>query len=545
MPKSALSMFNADHGGGSVTADLDTRSAQDYAPTDEVLPAFLPVPGMPSEPDGFARSRERFDAVAGWLAGEEAGELAHAELEERLELDAREVFRLLLQDHLDLRSDREERVKEVVDCEGVRRARVETGHARSLHTVFGEVRVRRLAYRERGQRNLCPADGQLNLPRERHSHGLRRLAAIESARGSFEDACEAVRRQTGQTVPKRQLELLAARGACDFDAFYAGRRPAPSEHADTLVITCDGKGVVMRPDALRPATRKQAQKASGKLKTRLSKGEKRNRKRIAEVGAVYDVAPVPRSVADILPADEDERSAATAGPAAKGKWLTASVTGDAAEVVCEAFDEAERRDPDHARDWVALVDGNNHQIERIEAEATERGIEVTTLVDFVHVLEYLWKAAWSFHREGDPAAEIWVRRHAQRILAGGAANVAAAIRRQATKGGLSPPRRAGADKCAAYLTSKRPYLDYPTALERGWPIATGVIEGACRHLVKDRMDLTGARWGLAGAEAILKLRAIRANGDFEEYWRFHLAQERERVHLSRYADNQLPLPTTA
>ncbi|MCA1680663.1 MAG: ISKra4 family transposase [Actinobacteria bacterium] len=453
MPKSALFMFNADHGGGSVTADLDTRSAQDYAPTDEVLPALLPVPGGPPEPDGFARSRERFDAVTRWLAGEQAGALTHAELEQQLELDARELFRLMLQDHLDLRAEREERVEQVVDCEGVRRRSVEAGHERSLGTVFGEVRVRRLAYRERGQRNLCPADAALNLPRERHSHGLRRLAAIESARGSFEDACEALCRQTGQTVAKRQLECLAARGACDFDAFYAGRRPAPSEHADALVITCDGKGVVMRPDALRPATRKQAEKASGKLKTRLSKGEKRNRKRIAEVGAVYDVAPVPRSAADVLPADEGERSAATAGPAAKGKWLTASVTGDAAEVVCEVFDEAERRDPDHARDWVALVDGNNHQIDRIEAEARGRGIELTTLCDFVHVLEYLWKAAWSFYREGDPAAEIWVRRHAQRILAGGAANVAAAIRRQATKGGLSPPRRAGADKCASYLTN--------------------------------------------------------------------------------------------
>lgn len=92
-----------------------------------------------------------------------------------------------------------------------------------------------------------------------------------------------------------------------------------------------------------------------------------------------------------------------------------------------------------------------------------------------------------------------------------------------------------------YLIRKRPYLDYPTALERGWPIATGVIEGACRHLVKDRMDLTGARWGLHGAEAVLKLRALRSNGDFDDYWRYHLAHERQRVHQSRYADNVIPL----
>ena len=94
--------------------------------------------------------------------------------------------------------------------------------------------------------------------------------------------------------------------------------------------------------------------------------------------------------------------------------------------------------------------------------------------------------------------------------------MAGAIRRQATITGLSTNRRTGADTCATYLTNKAPYLDYPTALAKGWPIATGVIEGACRHLVKDRMDLTGARWGLDGAEAILKLRALRSNGDFDD-----------------------------
>ena len=90
-------------------------------------------------------------------------------------------------------------------------------------------------------------------------------------------------------------------------------------------------------------------------------------------------------------------------------------------------------------------------------------------------------------------------------------------------------------------TSKARYLDYPKALEHGWPIATGVIEGACRHLVKDRFDLTGARWGLHGAEAILKLRALRSNDDFEKYFHFHLSQERQRVHQTRYANGVIPL----
>lgn len=106
--------------------------------------------------------------------------------------------------------------------------------------------------------------------------------------------------------------------------------------------------------------------------------------------------------------------------------------------------------------------------------------------------------------------------------------------------GLETARRATADAYTKYLVNKAPYLDYPTALSRGWLVATGVIEGACRHLVKDRMDLTGARWSLEGAEAILKLRAAQCNGDFDDYWRYHLAQEHQRVHQSRYAHGVIP-----
>ncbi|MGH8909869.1 MAG: hypothetical protein ACRD0K_26085 [Egibacteraceae bacterium] len=156
------------------------------------------------------------------------------------------------------------------------------------------------------------------------------------------------------------------------------------------------------------------------------------------------------------------------------------------------------------------------------------------------MLEYLWKAAWSFFAEGDTAAEGWVATHALRLLEGDSGVVVAAIRRKATANKLSPDKRKGADACAGYLISKRPYLSYAHALSSGWPIATGVIEGACRHLVKDRMDITGARWGLPGAEAILKLRALVSNGDFDDYWDYHLTQEHERVHRSRYLGGQIP-----
>lgn len=487
----------------------------------------------------FDRVRADFEQLLGWLTGTQAAAMSHGELEEQLDRRGRELLRQMLQGQLDLRALREQRAGDVADADGVRHGSVEPGHSRPLTSIFGTVAVTRLAYRHRGHANLYPADAALNLPVERHSHGLRRLAAIEASRGSFEEAKAAVGRATGTSVGKRQVEAVTARAAADVADFYATRPELPVADGDVLVLSADGKGIVMRPASLRPATAAKARAATRKLATRLSKGEKRNRKRLAEVGAVYDLTPAPRSAADII-GGADADAAGAPAPAAKNKWLTASVVDDAAQVLAAVFDEAERRDPQHRRRWVALVDGNNHQIDRIKAESAARNIQIPIVIDFVHVLEYLWGAAWSFFAEADPAAETWVRQRAQAILKGNARDVAAGMRRRASALQLPPAKRKKADEAARYLVNKAEHLDYPTALSCGWPIATGVIEGACRHLVKDRMDITGARWSAEGAEAVLQLRAVRANGDFDAYWRYHLDQERKRVHTSRYANGAIP-----
>jgi hypothetical protein len=252
--------------------------------------------------DSFAASRSCAEEMLGWLEGPDAAGLVHAELEEHLDARGRELLRRMLQDHLSLRAANEVRLEAVVDSDGVAHGSVEAGHRRALATIFGEVEVERLAYRHRGHPNLCPADGALNLPVERHSHGVRRLVAVEACRGSFEEATAAAGRATGAHLGKRQAELLASRSASDVEEFYAtrARRHEQGAEGDVLVISADGKGIVMRPDALRPATAKAAAAATNKLAFRLSKGEKRNRKRLAEVGAVYDLTPVARAPTDVL-----------------------------------------------------------------------------------------------------------------------------------------------------------------------------------------------------------------------------------------------------
>ena len=462
--------------------------------------------------EAFTGAREQFAQTEEWLAGEAAG-LQHAELEEQLEVRGRELVRRLFQGHLDLLAAREDRRDDVAGEDGVVRTRAERGRTRPLVTRFGQVSVSRIAYRSPGRGNVHPLDAALNLPEEKHSHGLRKLAAIEAARGSMEAAGAAITRAAGVTVGKRQVEELARRCAAHVEAFYAQRVTGLAPEEWPLILTFDGKGIVMLPGALRPATAKAAASAEGKLATRLSPGEKNGRKRMAELACVYDAVPVPRAPEDVI-----------STPAQKRRKRKAQATAP---------------DPGRSREWAVLPDGNNTQIEAATAEAASRGVTVTIVIDFIHVLEYCWKAAWSFFDKGEPAAEEWVADQARKILHGKARQVAAGIRRRATTYGYSTAERAGADECARYLGNKQDYLDYATALGKGWPIATGIIEGACRHIVKDRMDITGARWSLDGAEAILKLRALVASGDFEDYWHFHLRQEHKHIHGVIYREDRV------
>jgi len=500
-------------------------------------PATSPL----SESGAFAVSNALYEGLVGFLRDVDAGGLTHDQLEARLDVDGRELCRQLLQDHLDLRASREVRAGSVRDANGTLHRSVESDHRRGLETIFGEVIVTRLAYRTKGTENLHLQDAALNLPAGRHSNGLAERCAIEASRGSYEEAKAAIERSTGVGLAKRQVEALARHGACDVETFYANACREPAEVTDALVITCDGKGIVMRPDALRSATMKAAAQGKHKLQTRLSKGEKKDRKPMAELAVVYDCAPVSRQPSDILARASDGPK--PEAPIAANKWCTASVVTNASEVITTAFDEAERRDPGHERPFVALVDGAKHQIDVINREARRRQMSVTIVVDVIHVLEYLWKAARCFFSETDSAGEAFVAEKARWVLEGKAGIVAGAIARKATMLGLDAEARKNADECVRYLKNKAPYLNYPKALAAGWPIATGVIEGSCAHLVRDRFDITGARWSLDGAEAMLKLRAVRTNGDWDSYWQHHLAEEHKRVHAARFLDGRIPAAT--
>jgi hypothetical protein len=494
----------------------------------------------------FVEAEQKFEKLKGRLAGSEARAMTHSALERMLEQEGRELLRLLYQAHLDVRGPGEVREK-VVGADGIERNHKRL-HARKLTTLFGTVTVDRIGYSGRGCESLHPLDATLNLPQERYSLTLRSRGCEAVAKGSFEQASLMLARATAAPVPKRQTEQLAQRGAQDFDAFYQVRheqaQQAPAS-GSVLVLSVDGKGVVMRTEDLREPTKKAAQQRQHKLTKRLSKGEKRNCKRMSEVAAVYTVAPLVRTAHDIVKDLAPVRDTAVARPRPEHKRVWASLEKTTEQVLDEAMQEAKSRDHKGDKKWVALVDGNETQLRILRELADKYGVMLTIVIDIIHVLEYLWKASYVFNAEGSEQAQAWVTERLSQLLLGHSSHVAAGIRRSATLRNLADSERRAADDCADYLLKYGWNLRYDHYLAEGFPISTGVIEGACRYLVKDRMDITGARWSLAGAEAVLKLRSLFASGDFDQYWCFHEQREHERNHQQRYAGPIPPVPPAA
>lgn len=499
----------------------------------------MPVAAQHLAERPYPRARAQFEELADYMSSSEAWAMKEPELERELEARARKVLREMLQEHLDARGPGEA-IGPVRDAKGEERTDTRL-HDRGLKTAFGRLEIARLGYAAPGDESLHPRDGELNLPAELYSLELRRRMALEASRGSFDEAVEMVQRTTGSAIPKRQAEELVVRAAKDFDPFYArGTLAAASTGSGPiLVVSVDGKGVRMIQRDLREGTRKAAAKAKAE-RSGGTQGQEEHRKRMATVAVVYTVDRYARTpeqfTAALRPrtdADHERR------PRPENKRVWASLEQDPEQVIADAIREARSRDPKLEKTWAALVDGNDTQLDVLVRLDGQQQLSLIIIVDIMHVYGYLCKAGLAFHAQGSAALAEWIDERLLNILRGRASLVAAGIRRSATLRALSVVERKPVDRCADYLLKYAAHLQYDKYLEMGLPIATGVVEGACRHLVMDRMDC-GGLWSLATAEAVLKLRALRSSGDFDDYWSFHEEAEYRRAHQSLYADGKVP-----
>lgn len=455
-----------------------------------------------------------------FLAEAADAHLALSGIERAAEAKGRELLRRALQAHLDGRGDGD--VGEAILAEGpngLLRLSYKRSHTRRLLSLFGEVSLTRVGYGAPGQPSVHPLDAELGLPGRIYSYEVCRRLVRFAVLGPFDEAVTVVSEMTGTTIPKRAAEQLVRDAAVDFDSFYAGRAALTPAKAEIMVGSVDGKGIPM----VKPSP-------AAKI-VRRKKGEKPNKKRMATVGTVYSQPPRPRSpqeVTDSLfsPGGAPRPHQPRQRRANRRVWASLEATKDV--FIADVKAEMCRRDPAHHHSWVIVTDGERTLQRRVRSSFED----VTLVLDLFHALEKLWPVAYVFHPEGSPEAQAFVKQRAHRILSGQVSQVVKGLRQMATKHHLRGEKAKTVRGVANYYYANRAHMAYDRYLAAGWPIGSSSVEGACKCLVRDRMERSGMRWTPAGAEAMLKLRAVYLSGDFDEYWSWHIEQDQQRLYPS-------------
>lgn len=484
--------------------------------------------------NSFLFAKEKFFKMTNFLKNKESQNLKLSKLEIFLHKEGKELLRRLLTGHLDERGVGDIGPS-IIGADGIKRTHKRI-RPRKMKSQFGEIEIKRVGYSSRNVSSIFPLDAMLNLPTLCVSYNLQKYLILEVIKNSIDESLESIERWTGVKLSKGQAKEIIIETARDFEDFYSSQKvKEPSlKELPLIILTSDGKGVIMRHEDLREATKKRAESNKNDKGEPTNNKKKPNSKRMATVASVYEINRFIRKPEDILNDffHTSNLKEKIKRPSPHGKRVWAGITKNSEEIIKEIFEEALQRDFSNKKEWVVLVDGDLNQIKRFKKLSRKFKIRITIVCDIIHVLEYIWKAGKVLNDE--KKIKQWVSEKLNLILEGKSSLVASGIRRSATNRKLKKSVREPIDVCARYLLNHSNFLYYNEYLKKGYPIATGVIEGACRYLVKDRMEITGARWSLEGAEALLKLRSLKVSGDFFSYWEFHEQKQYKRNHELLY-----------
>lgn len=393
-------------------------------------------------------------------------------------------------------------------------------------SIFGELLIKRFVYAAReGQLvERAPLDERLGLPAGEFSYVLEDWLQRLCVKESFHEAVADLRAWLGVAPSERAAEQMNQRMAEHVERFGLEQAPPPDEEeAEILVATADGKGVPMR----RPLEERI------RRGPRRTKGEKANKKQMAYVGAVYTIDRFRRTADEVLEEiARKERAAKRPKPQHKQVWaeMTRVREGESCAGRGRLFIEmavaAHQRDPTCIKTLVCLMDGER-ALWDVQRQWLSRAV---CILDLFHVLERLWQVAHVFHRAGSPEAAQFVEHHLRRLLEGKVGYVIGRFKRLRTERGLRGSRRRVVSSAIGYYENNRRHMRYDEYLAAGYPIGSGVAEGACRHVVKDRLEQTGMRWTVAGAQAMLHLRATYLNGTWNDFVKYRVEAEQTRLY---------------
>ena len=426
---------------------------------------------------------------------------------------------------------------EMSDGEALRR--LPEPHRRTYRSIFGPFTLSRHVYGTReGQRiDLVPLDARLQLPESELSYVLQDWAGTLCVEHAFARTAQTLDTILGLSLSVDSLERMSrmmAESVADFrDAL---KKPPAKEEGAILVTTADGKGIPMR----RPADQRP-------VGARRKKGEKANKKQMATLGCVYTVDPKHRTAEEIVEAlfrEGTGKRRESSEPVARHKRVWSSLTYEEGDLDVDAETEVftwMAREVDARRrggqPMICLMDGQRSLWASCAAHLPRS--DVVEVLDLLHVAEYVWNAAYLFHAEGSDAASAFVRDRVLRILRGDVGYVIGGLRQMATKRGLPAKKRKKLTQICNYLNRNRHRMRYDEYLGAGYPIASGVIEGACRHVVKDRMERSGMRWTIDGAQAMLDLRSTAINDQWAAFQTHRIQAETQRLYPKRQRLKQL------
>jgi hypothetical protein len=486
--------------------------------------------------DRFCKVTKQFLKVLGRLQGAaDSGDAVH-EVEETTWFGLIEVGREMIVAYIKQQDEDLPRPK-VIEQGGKKLRRLHKRRTRKYVSAFGPTPFRRDVYatRETQRQELVPLDAKLGMPEGNTSYLLQKWSGTQCARESYDQSRATLLEILGFAPSVNCLEDMVARAADHAEVYFDEQEPVdPTTEEQILVATSDCKGVPMRRiDA--PRT-KRGDDVSRPKRKRLKKGEKNGQKRMACVGGVYSVAAFRRTAEEVL--DEILRKEKQQQrPAPKNKRLRAVLTREvdgkkvnAKDVIFDWLaEEVWQRDPQECRTVVAIMDGET-KLRDLQELKIGRAVGI---LDIWHVTEYLWKLAYCFYPEGSDEAEAFVETYLRKLLEGKVRRMIGGIRQMTTKRGLSKSKEAKVEQYLNYFADRCDYMKYDEYLAAGYPIGSGVVEGACRHLVKDRMEQTGMRWRIEGAQAILSLRAIYVNGDWNAFHTLRIQAEQHKLHPYR------------
>ncbi|MGD8406460.1 MAG: ISKra4 family transposase [Anaerolineales bacterium] len=387
---------------------------------------------------------------------------------------------------------------------------------RTYFSIFGKVRFMRPYFYRKGAGGRTPLDAELSLGEDCYSDLVREIHDYLSVYGVYHKACDILERELGLRLSTRVVQTNLGEDAAEVEAYYAQKPAPPAEReADILVIQADGKGVPMILEK------------TVSEKVRLNKGEKHGRKKEAVVTTVYSIEAFVRTPEQVV-ASYYDKIHASRPPQPQNKHLWATLDGkDVA--LGRLAKQVTSRLGEHLHHKVVLCDG----CEALQSRITKQFPDFTLILDFIHANEYLWKVANVLLGESNDQRFAWMKARTLQLLSGQTKQLIAEFRALVNQPKMSIARRTQLLKTANSFERNLPFMNYPAYLSKGWPIASGVIEGACRHFVKDRCELSGMRWLQSGAENLLRLRAVAENDDWEDYHLYRIQQRHLRLYGTR------------